>query len=136
MPIHRIRPFICHIGINILHGQYINILHGQYINTLHGQYINILHSQYLNILHGYTYIAYGIIVITYWNVHFRYLREHSGRDGMVVWFTYVSSTYYHSSCEFQSSSRKGILDTALCDKICLWITIWSPVLYKFNSHTI
>jgi hypothetical protein len=44
-----------------------------------------------------------------------------GRRGrMVVGFpiTDVISAYYHYSCEFESRSWRGVLDTTLCDKVC------------------
>jgi len=39
---------------------------------------------------------------------------------MVVGFTttYVGSAYQHKSCEFESRSWLGELDTTLCDKVC------------------
>ena len=43
-----------------------------------------------------------------------------GRDCMVVGFTTTCaiSAYHHLSCEFEPRSWRGVLDTALCDKIC------------------
>ena len=43
-----------------------------------------------------------------------------GRDRMVGGFTvsYAVSTYRHQSCEFESRSWRGVLDTTLCDKLC------------------
>ena len=43
-----------------------------------------------------------------------------GRDCMVVGFTTTPaiSAYHHYSCEFESHSWKGVLDTTLCDKDC------------------
>ena len=42
----------------------------------------------------------------------------SGRDQMVVGFqtTYAISAYHHKSCEFESRSWRGVLDTT-CDKV-------------------
>jgi hypothetical protein len=39
---------------------------------------------------------------------------------MVVEFTttYAISAYHHLRCEFESCSRRGVLDTTLCDKVC------------------
>ena len=39
---------------------------------------------------------------------------------MVVGFTiiYAISVYHHLHFEFESSSRGGVLDTTLCDKVC------------------
>ena len=46
------------------------------------------------------------------------LRVRHGRDRMVVGFTSTCavSAYYHWSCEFESHSWQGVLDTILCDK--------------------
>ena len=43
-----------------------------------------------------------------------------GRDRMVVGFTttYAISAYHHKSCEFESHSWQGVLDTTLSDKVC------------------
>jgi hypothetical protein len=38
----------------------------------------------------------------------------------VVEFT-TTSAYHHYSCEFESRSWRGILDTKLCDKVCQWL---------------
>jgi hypothetical protein len=45
---------------------------------------------------------------------------HCGRDRMVVGFTtlYAISNYHHWSCEFESCSLRGVLNTTLCDKVC------------------
>ena len=46
-----------------------------------------------------------------------------GRDRMVVGFTTTCaiSAYHHKSCEFESHSWQGVLDTTLCDKVCQWL---------------
>jgi len=31
------------------------------------------------------------------------------------------STYHHKSCEFESRSWWGVLETTLCDKVCQWL---------------
>jgi hypothetical protein len=43
---------------------------------------------------------------------------------MVVGFTttYGISVYHHQSCEFESCSWRGVLDTTLCDKVCPGMT--------------
>ena len=45
------------------------------------------------------------------------------RDRMVVGFitTYAISAYHHWCCEFESRSGRGVLDTALYDKVCQWL---------------
>ena len=42
-----------------------------------------------------------------------------GRDRMVVGFTTTCaiSAYHHYSCEFKPCLWRGVLDTALCDKV-------------------
>jgi len=39
---------------------------------------------------------------------------------MSVWYTtiYAIGAYNHLNCDFESRSWRGILNTALCDKIC------------------
>jgi hypothetical protein len=46
-----------------------------------------------------------------------------GCDHIVVGFTttYAINAYHHSSCEFKSRPWRGVLDTTLCDKLCLWL---------------
>jgi hypothetical protein len=54
---------------------------------------------------------------------------------MVVGFTttYAISAYHYKSCEFESHSWQGVLDTTLCDKVCQrlvtgqWFSLGSPV---------
>ena len=48
---------------------------------------------------------------------------HRGCDHMVVAFTTTCaiSAYQHWSCEFESHSWRGVLDTTLCDKVCQWL---------------
>jgi len=47
-------------------------------------------------------------------------RVHRDRDRMVVEFTttYAISAYHHLSCELESRSWRGVLDTTLYDKVC------------------
>ena len=42
---------------------------------------------------------------------------------MVVGFTTTSaiSAFHHLSCEFEPHSRRGVLNTTLCDKVCQWL---------------
>ena len=55
---------------------------------------------------------------------------------MVVGFTttYAISAYHHYSCELESHSWRGVLDTTLCDKVCQrlatgwWFSQCTPVL--------
>ena len=49
-----------------------------------------------------------------------YRRGRRGRDRMVVGFTttHAISAYHHLRCEFEFYSWRGVLDTALCDKVC------------------
>ena len=47
-------------------------------------------------------------------------RDHRGRDRMVVEFTttYAISAYHHYCGEFESRSRRSVLDTTVCGKVC------------------
>ena len=36
--------------------------------------------------------------------------------------TCAISAYHHWSCGFESSTWLGVLDTALCNKVCQWLT--------------
>jgi hypothetical protein len=63
-----------------------------------------------------------------------------GRDSYVSWiYNYI---YNHNwSYEFESCSRRGVPDTTLCDKVCLWLAtyLWfSPVssTSKIDHHDI
>jgi len=42
------------------------------------------------------------------------------RRRMVVEYptTYAIIAYHHESCEFESCSLRGVLDTTLCNKVC------------------
>ena len=73
-----------------------------------------------------------------WTVHILWniqIRDRRDCDRMVVWFT---------SCEFESRSWGGVLDTTLCDKVCQWLAAgwWlspgSPVssINKTDHHDI
>jgi len=44
----------------------------------------------------------------------------TGRDRKVFGFTTTCaiSSYHHISCEFESHSGRGLLDTTLCDIVC------------------
>ena len=65
---------------------------------------------------------------------------------MVVGFTTTCaiSVYHHKRCEFKSRSRRGVLDTTLCDKVCRclatgqWFSPCTPVssTNKTDSHDI
>jgi hypothetical protein len=68
-----------------------------------------------------------------------------GRDRLVVGFTTASAiSAYHWSCEFESSSWQGVLDTTVCDKVCPllvaepWCSLGTPVssTNKTDSHNI
>jgi hypothetical protein len=37
-------------------------------------------------------------------------------DWLIDWL-YAISAYHHWSCEFESRSWQGVLDTTLCDKV-------------------
>ena len=52
-----------------------------------------------------------------------YCKGRGGRDRRAVGFTTTCAinVYHHKSCEFESRSWRGVLDTILCDKICQWL---------------
>jgi len=61
-----------------------------------------------------------------------------GRDRMVIGFTtiYANSAYHHWSCELESRSWWGLLDTTLYDKLWQWLATgrwFSPV--SFTNKT-
>ena len=65
--------------------------------------------------------------------------NHRDRDRMVVRLTttFTISTYHHQSCEFESHSWRGTLDTILCDQICQSIAAdryFSPVTPVFSTN--
>ena len=45
---------------------------------------------------------------------------HRCHDHMVIGFTTTCAigACHHYSCEFESNSWQGVLDTTLCDKVC------------------
>jgi len=64
-----------------------------------------------------------------------------GRHRMIIGFTTTCaiSAYHHKSCEFESRSWRGVLNTTLCDKVCQWLATgrwFSPVPYtnKTDRH--
>jgi hypothetical protein len=66
------------------------------------------------------------------------IRDHCGRDHMVVGFTTTCAinAYHHLSCEFEPWSWQGILDTTLCDKVCQWLEKgrWFPLGTPVSSN--
>ena len=60
---------------------------------------------------------------------------------MVVEFTTTCaiSTYHHWCSEFEPRSRRGVLDTTLCDNVCQWLAAgrwFSPgTLVSFTNKT-
>jgi len=65
---------------------------------------------------------------------------------MVVGFTTTCaiSAYHQESCEFETCSGRGVLDTTLCDKVCQrpdasrWFSPCTPVssINKTDGHDI
>ena len=43
------------------------------------------------------------------------------RDCMIVGFTYAISVFHHYSCESESRSWWGVLDTTFCKTVCQWL---------------
>jgi len=76
------------------------------------------------------------------------IRDSRGRDYMVVGHGFTTtcaiSVYHHKSCEFESRSWWGVLDTILCNKVCQWLVAgrwFSPSTLvtstnKTNCHNI
>ena len=71
------------------------------------------------------------------------LREgHHACDHIVVEFTttYAISAYHHYSCDFESLSWRGVLDTTIYDQVCQWLTTgrWyspsSPVSSTYKTE--
>ena len=52
-------------------------------------------------------------------------KKGGGCERMVVGFTTscAISVYWHKSCELESLSWRGVLDTTLCDNVCQWLAI-------------
>ena len=48
------------------------------------------------------------------------ISDQYGRDRMVVGFTttYVINAFDHKRCKLESRSWLGVLDKALCDRVC------------------
>ena len=59
---------------------------------------------------------------------------------VIVFATTCAINVYHiESCEFESRSWRGVLDTALCDKVCQWLAVgrwffsrYSSFLHQYN----
>ena len=58
-------------------------------------------------------------------------RGRHDRKRMVVGFT-ITFAYHHYSCEFESRSWQGVLDTALCDKVCQFRYIFFIYCITYN----
>jgi hypothetical protein len=82
-----------------------------------------MNRYYLHVLTilQFTYYFISLNWIYYWSINSSWGRR--GRDGMVVKFTTtcVISAYHQQSCDFESHSWRGVLDTTLCDKVCQWL---------------
>jgi hypothetical protein len=50
--------------------------------------------------------------------------------------TSIISAYHHESCEFESCSWRGVLNTTLCDKVCQWLATGQLFLQvcRFPPH--
>ena len=86
----------------------------------HGTFLLIL-----NIIHGvilfWTNCTQGLILLLHHSFTNCWMRR--GRGRMVVGFitTCGINACHHSSCEFESRSWRGILETTLCDEVCQWL---------------
>ena len=61
-------------------------------------------------------------------VHLKVIKEFQYYKGdvvvVIVWYftnTCAISACHYWSCEFESCSWRGVLDTILCDKVCYWV---------------
>ena len=69
-------------------------------------------------------------------------RRDGGRMVVGCTTTYAISANHHLSCEFEFHSRRGVLDTALCDKVfsnlqqvgCFLQVLRFPPTNKNDSH--
>ena len=83
-----------------------------------------------------------ILTITYVSTFITKIIQGSsrGRDRTVVGFTTTCAinAYHHSSCEFESCSWRGVLYTTLCDKVCQWFSLGTPVssTNKTDHHNV
>ena len=61
-----------------------------------------------------------------------YFWGHHGHDSIIVGFTatYAISAYHHLSFEFKSHSSRGVLNTKVCDKVCLSVTFDRSVVFS------
>ena len=70
-----------------------------------------------------------------------------GLNSSVQWclvFIHIYIAYHHLNCEFESRSWQDVLDTTLCDKVCLllaagrWFSPGTPVSFtnKTDRHDI
>ena len=79
---------------------------------------NVSHHRAFSLLHSFrsSHIEY---IHTY-TLDLLISRVRRGRDCMVVGFTTTCAiiAFHHWSCEFESRSWRGVLYTALCDKVC------------------
>ena len=66
-------------------------------------------------------------------------RGRRGRMVVGIITTDAFSAYHHYSCEFESRSWRGVLDTTLCNKVCRWFATerwFSPGTPVSNRHDI
>ena len=59
-----------------------------------------------------------------------YRRSPSHKTSLGFTTTYAISAYHHQRCEFKPRLWRGVLDAAVCDKVCQWLSTdrwFSPV---------
>ena len=65
------------------------------------------------------YHHYNQWLTTTTNDYHHYNQWLSPLQSVTITTTYAISAYHHKRCEFESRSCRGVLETTLCDKVCL-----------------
>jgi hypothetical protein len=63
------------------------------------------------------------LISTFMQETLRHNLDRGRRGRMIVGIITIDtiSAYHHYSCEFESRSWRGVLDTTLCNKVCQWV---------------
>ena len=100
----------------------LQMKHGgfKWFTVVSGWIVYIYHYHYTNEVYVpkvRKFTRYKLFVVCNWNW------DRRSHDHTVVRFTttFAISAYHRYSCEFESRSWWGVLDTTLCDKLCQWL---------------